>query len=60
MRNRIIQKMTHGEGSKKKATDNGEPVEDWDRIVLAGKKVRQQQQQQQQSPSGAMSVMEES
>ena len=57
VRNRIIQKMTHREGLKKKAIDNGESVEDWDRIVLAGKKVRQQQQQ---SPSGAMSVMEES
>ena len=59
MRNRIIQKMTHGEGSKKKAIDNGEPVEDWDRIVLAGKKVMQQSSLS-PSPSGAMSVMEES
>ena len=55
VRNRIIQKMTHREGLKKKAIDNGESVEDWDRIVLAGKKVRQQQQQQQQQQPSSLS-----
>ena len=55
VRNRIIQKMTHREGLKKKAIDNGESVKDWDRIVLAGKKVRQQQQQQQQQQPSSLS-----
>ncbi|KAL3791044.1 hypothetical protein ACHAW5_002821 [Stephanodiscus triporus] len=59
IRNRIVQKMRHREGLKKKAIDDGELVEDWDKIVLVGKKIRQQQQPP-SSPSGAESAMEES
>ncbi len=60
IRNRIIQKMTHREGLKKKAFDNGESVDDWDKIVLVGKKIRQQQPVTLSLPSEALSVMEES
>jgi hypothetical protein len=52
--------MTHREGLKKKAFDNGESVDDWDKIVLVGKKIRQQQPVTLSLPSEALSVMEES
>lgn len=41
IRNRIIQKMKHVEEMKKQALARGESVEDWDRIVLVGKKIKQ-------------------
>lgn len=40
-RNRIVQKMKHRESLRQKAIENGESVEDWDRIVLVGKKIKQ-------------------
>ncbi len=52
--------MTHREGLKKKAIDNGESVEDWDKIVFVGKKIRQQQTLSLSVLSEAVSVMEES
>ena len=45
VRNRIIQKMKHREALKQQAIERGESVEDWDKIVLVGKKIRQQQQE---------------
>lgn len=41
VRNRLIQKIQHREMLKQRAIDRGENVEDWDRIVLEGKKIRQ-------------------
>ena len=41
IRNRIIQKMKHREALKKEAMDRGESVEDWERIVLVGAKIKQ-------------------
>ena len=41
IRNRIVQKMKHREGLKKQAAERGEQVEDWDKIVLVGKKIKQ-------------------
>ena len=38
--------MKHRELLKQQAIERGESVEDWDKIVLVGKKIRQQQQQQ--------------
>jgi ribosomal protein L28 len=43
VRNRLIQKIKHREMLKQCAIDRGENVDDWDRIVLEGKKIRQQQ-----------------
>ena len=40
-RNRIVQKMKHREKLKQEAIARGESVEDWDRIVLAGKKIKE-------------------
>jgi len=40
--------MKHRELLKQQAIERGESVEDWDRIVLVGKKIRQQQQLQQE------------
>eukprot|EP01082_Thalassiosira_pseudonana_P000260 g150.t1 g150 contig1:362585-363337(-) len=40
VRNRIIQKMKHQEHLKKEAIERGESVEDWDKIVLIGKKIK--------------------
>ena len=40
-RNKIIQKMKHREVLKKQALENGESVDDWDKIVLVGKKIKQ-------------------
>ncbi len=40
--------MKHRAILKKQAIERGESVEDWDKIVLVGKKIRQQQQQQQE------------
>ncbi|KAL3771754.1 hypothetical protein ACHAWU_010065 [Discostella pseudostelligera] len=61
VRNRIIQKMKHRELLKQQAIERGESVEDWDRIVLVGKKIRQQQQLQQEdlASSSASLVIEE-
>lgn len=63
VRNRLIQKIKHREMLKQCAIERGENVDDWDRIVLEGKKIRQQQQQAplpttQSLPSS--SLMEES
>jgi hypothetical protein len=60
IRNRIIQKMTHREGLKKKAIEKGESVEDWDKIVLVGKNIRQQQFLSPSLPPDVLSVMGES
>ncbi|KAL7428263.1 hypothetical protein ACHAXH_003878 [Discostella pseudostelligera] len=63
VRNRIIQKMKHREVLKQQAIERGESVEDWDRIVLVGKKIRQQQQHQQEDvvalSSASMAIGEE-
>jgi len=40
-RNRVVQKMKHREQLKKEAIARGESVEDWDKIVLVGKKIKQ-------------------
>eukprot|EP00584_Thalassiosira_punctigera_P019322 CAMPEP_0172552408 /NCGR_PEP_ID=MMETSP1067-20121228/44803_1 /TAXON_ID=265564 ORGANISM="Thalassiosira punctigera, Strain Tpunct2005C2" /NCGR_SAMPLE_ID=MMETSP1067 /ASSEMBLY_ACC=CAM_ASM_000444 /LENGTH=201 /DNA_ID=CAMNT_0013340387 /DNA_START=124 /DNA_END=729 /DNA_ORIENTATION=+ len=40
-RNRIVQKMKHRKELKKQAIARGESVEDWDKIVLVGKKIKQ-------------------
>ena len=42
IRNRIIQVMKHRESVRKQAIEdgNGESVEDWDKIVLVGKKIK--------------------
>lgn len=40
VRNRIIQKMKHQEHLKKEAIERGESVENWDKIVLIGKKIK--------------------
>ena len=40
VRNRIVQKLKHQERLKKEAMGRGENVEDWDRIVLVGKKIK--------------------
>eukprot|EP00578_Thalassiosira_sp_NH16_P027590 CAMPEP_0181100894 /NCGR_PEP_ID=MMETSP1071-20121207/13449_1 /TAXON_ID=35127 /ORGANISM="Thalassiosira sp., Strain NH16" /LENGTH=79 /DNA_ID=CAMNT_0023183679 /DNA_START=382 /DNA_END=621 /DNA_ORIENTATION=- len=40
-RNRIVQKMKHREVLKKQAIETGGSVEDWDKIVLVGKKIKQ-------------------
>ena len=42
VRNRLIQKIQHREMLKQCAIERGENVEDWDRTVLEGKKIRQQ------------------
>ncbi|KAL7542433.1 hypothetical protein ACHAXR_011784 [Thalassiosira sp. AJA248-18] len=41
IRNRIISVMKHREELKKQAIERGESVEDWDKIVLVGKKIKQ-------------------
>lgn len=41
IRNRIVQTMKHRETLKQLAIENGESVEDWDKIVLVGKKIKQ-------------------
>jgi hypothetical protein len=53
--------MKHRELLKQQAIERGESVEDWDRIVLVGKKIRQQQQLQQEdlASSSASLVIEE-
>lgn len=63
VRNRLIQKIKHREMLKQCAIERGENVDEWDRIVLEGKKIRPQQQQAplpttQSLPSS--SLMEES
>ncbi|KAL7550303.1 hypothetical protein ACHAWF_013546 [Thalassiosira exigua] len=40
-RNRIVQKMKHREELKKQAIARGEAMEEWDKIVLVGKKIKQ-------------------
>eukprot|EP00986_Skeletonema_menzelii_P001404 scaffold376_cov137-Skeletonema_menzelii.AAC.1 len=40
VRNRIVQKLKHQERLKKEAMERGESVEEWDRIVLMGKKIK--------------------
>ncbi|KAL7490828.1 hypothetical protein ACHAWT_000707 [Skeletonema menzelii] len=40
VRNRIVQKLKHQERLKKEAMERGEIVEEWDRIVLMGKKIK--------------------
>lgn len=52
IRNRVIQKMKHREVLKQQAIERGESVEDWDKIVLVGKKIKQ--------PSTSASVEEQS
>mmetsp|Transcript_8374 Transcript_8374/g.15202 ORF Transcript_8374/g.15202 Transcript_8374/m.15202 type:complete len:198 (-) Transcript_8374:166-759(-) len=52
IRNRVIQKMKHREVLKNQAIERGESVEDWDKIVLVGKKIKQ--------PSTSASVEEQS
>jgi hypothetical protein len=55
--------MKHREVLKQQAIERGESVEDWDRIVLVGKKIRQQQQHQQEDvvalSSASMAIGEE-
>jgi len=41
IRNRVLQKMRHQKELKKQAIARGECVEDWDKIVLVGKKIKQ-------------------
>mmetsp|Transcript_8382 Transcript_8382/g.18778 ORF Transcript_8382/g.18778 Transcript_8382/m.18778 type:complete len:191 (+) Transcript_8382:148-720(+) len=41
IRNRVVQTMKHREELKRQAIENGESVEDWDKIVLVGKKIKQ-------------------
>lgn len=41
IRNRIIQTTKHRHELKKQAIARGESVEDWDKIVLVGKKIKQ-------------------
>lgn len=41
IRNRVVQTMKHQEELKRQAIENGESVEDWDKIVLVGKKIKQ-------------------
>eukprot|EP00585_Thalassiosira_rotula_P007451 CAMPEP_0196142466 /NCGR_PEP_ID=MMETSP0910-20130528/11623_1 /TAXON_ID=49265 /ORGANISM="Thalassiosira rotula, Strain GSO102" /LENGTH=170 /DNA_ID=CAMNT_0041403775 /DNA_START=139 /DNA_END=652 /DNA_ORIENTATION=+ len=41
IRNRVVQKMRHQKELKKQAIARGECVEDWDKIVLVGKKIKQ-------------------
>ena len=48
--------MKHRELLKQQAIERGESVEDWDKIVLVGKKIRQQQQQLEGLASAPMSV----
>lgn len=40
IRNRIIQVMKHRESVRKQAIEDGESVEDWDKIALVGKKIK--------------------
>ena len=46
--------MKHNEKLKKEAIERGDSVEDWDKIVLVGKKIKQQQ------PSPSITSTEES
>ena len=39
-RNRIVQKMKHREKLRQEAVARGESVEEWDKIVLQGKKIK--------------------
>jgi len=41
IRNRVVQKMMHEKELKKQAIARGESVEDWNKIVLVGKKIKQ-------------------
>ena len=36
--------MKHNEKLKQEAIERGDSVDDWDKIVLVGKKIKQQQQ----------------
>ena len=60
MRNRLLQKIQHREMLKQYAIERGENVEEWDRIVLEGKKIRQAATTQSSSLSLSSSLMEES
>ena len=60
VRNRLIQKIQHREMLKQCAIERGENVDDWDRIVLEGKKIRQQAAPTTPQSSSSSSLMEES
>lgn len=45
VRNRIMQKLQHQKNLKKEAVARGENVDDWDKIVLIGKKIKSSQSQ---------------
>ena len=46
VRNRIMQKLQHQRKLKKEAVARGENVDDWDKIILIGKKIKSSQQSQ--------------
>ena len=43
VRNRIMQKLQHQRMLKKEAAARGENVDDWDKIILIGKKIKSSQ-----------------
>jgi len=53
-------KLQHREMLKQCAIERGENVDDWDRIVLEGKKIRQQAAPTTPQSSSSSSLMEES
>jgi large subunit ribosomal protein L28 len=46
VRNRIMQKLQHQKKLKREAVARGENVDDWDKIILIGKKIKSSQQLQ--------------